>query len=301
MRRAAWIAFAAFAVFAMASASAAFAARTDVTFILADDNPGHAFFAAARDYYAARPAESGVLVTTARSLADVREFLRRSPLRGGEPWGRVRLVAHGSQWQGLRVPVFAAGELASLQVLERTLARDEFPPLPADVLDRGSRLVVDSCGLARRPRWLRRLSELFAGAVPVPVEASAGYVWFRRLRGSDGELRSRREELPYRAVVIAGAQPLDESTRARLRRNWPLGSAVEFVAVPVRVDVPAPVSDGAGPSASPDALAAVRNYGLRPQQLRWRREAGRLRGDALIVVAAADVVAADLRELALAP
>lgn len=291
----------AFVVFAALSTAAAFAARTDVTFILADDNPGHAFFAAARDYYAARPAEAGVLVTTARSLADVREFLRRSPLRGAQPWGRVRLVAHGSQWQGLRVPVFAGGELASLQTVERTLARDEFPPLPADVLDRDSRLVVDSCGLARRPRWLRRLSELFAGATPVPVEASAGYVWFRRLRDADGELRSRREELPYRAVVLAGAQSLDESTRTQLRRSWPAGSAVEFVAVPVRIDVPAPAADVSGPSASPEALAAVRNYGLRQAQLQWRREAGRLRGTALIVVAAADVVADDLRELAAAP
>lgn len=298
MRRALRIAFAAFA---LSLAGTVVAARTDVTFILADDNPGHAFFAAARDYYAARPAEAGVLVTTARTLADVREFLRRSPLRGAQPWGRVRLVAHGSQWQGLRVPVFAAGELADLQTLERTLARDEFPPLPADVLDRGSRLVVDSCGLARRPRWLRRLTELFAGNTPVPVEASAGYVWFRRLRGADGELRSRREELPYRAVVIAGASSLDESTRARLRGNWPAGSAVEFVAVPVRIDVPAPAVGEAGPSASPEAQAAVRNYGLRSGQLRWRSEAGRLHGAALIVVAAADVVAEDLRELAAAP
>ncbi|WP_257388114.1 hypothetical protein, partial [Tahibacter caeni] len=75
----------------LALLSGAAFARTDVTFVLADDNPGHAFFAAARDYYAARPAEAGVLVTAARSLADAREFLRRSPLRGAEPWGRVRL------------------------------------------------------------------------------------------------------------------------------------------------------------------------------------------------------------------
>ena len=125
-------------------------ARENVTFVLADDNPGHAFFAAARDYYAAHPDEAGVLVTTARSLADVREFLHRSPLRGAEPWGDVRLIAHGSQWQGLRVPLFAHGELANLTVLERALATQEFPPLAESVLDRDSRFVIESCGLARR-------------------------------------------------------------------------------------------------------------------------------------------------------
>uniref|UniRef100_UPI002147DD98 hypothetical protein n=1 Tax=Tahibacter caeni TaxID=1453545 RepID=UPI002147DD98 len=245
-------------------------------------------------------AEAGVLVTAARSLADAREFLRRSPLRGAEPWGRVRLVAHGSQWQGLRVPVFADGELATLQALERTLARDEFPPLPAELLDRDSRLVVDSCGLARRPRWLQRLAELFAGPTRVPVEASAGYVWYRRLRDADGRLQSRREELPYRAAVIAGAQSLDEDARRRLRRGWPAERVVEVVAVPVRIDVPAPAIDGRGPSASPEALAAVRNYGLRWSQLQWRADAGRLHGTALIAVAAPDLAAEELRELAAA-
>jgi hypothetical protein len=269
--------------------SLAAAARENVTFLLADDNPGHAFFAAARDYYAAHAGETGTLVTSARTLADVREFLQRSPLRGAAPWGTVRLVAHGSQWQGLRVPVFAGGELAGVQVLERALAQREFPPLDARVLDHESRLVVDSCGLGRRTAWLQLFGRLFTGDTRTPVEANAGYVWFRRLRDASGRSWTVREELPYRAAVLAGAAQLDEATRATLRREWPTQTApLQFIAVPLRIDVPVTVLDDAWgrPAPSREAREALRNYGLRWSQLAWRTEHGRLRGEALIVVAA---------------
>lgn len=279
--------------------SPAAGARENVTFLLADDNPGHAFFSAARDYYAARAGEAGTLVTTARSLADVREFLQRSPLRGAAPWGTVRLVAHGSQWQGLRVPVFARGELAGVQVLERVLERREFPQLDTRVLDRESRLVLESCGLGRRAVWLRLFGRLFTADARTPVEANAGYVRFRGLRDASDQLRTVREELPYRATVLAGTAQLDEATRERLRGEWPAtqAAALEFIAVPLRIDVPAAVPDDAWgrPAPSREAREALRNYGLRWSQLAWRAEHGRLRGEALIVVAAPGSVAADLR------
>lgn len=274
-------------------------ARENVTFLLADDNPGHAFFAAARDYYAARADETGTLVTSARSLADVREFLQRSPLRGAAPWGTVRLVAHGSQWQGLRVPVFARGELAGVQVLERVLAQREFPLLDASVLDHDSRLVVESCGLGQRTAWLRLFGRLFTADARTPVEANPGYVRFRRLRDASGDMQAVREELPYRATVLAGRVQLDEATRAKLRREWPSTQAtsLQFIAVPLRIDVPATGLDDAWgrPVPSREAREALRNYGLRWSQLAWRTEHGRLRGEALIVVAAPDTVAVDLR------
>lgn len=274
---------------------AAHAARQDVTFILAQDNPGHAFFDSAQAYYRARPALTGILVTSARSLADVREFLRRSPLRGDSPWGRVRLVAHGSQWQGLRVPLFAGGTLATPQAVETALARQEFPPLPAGVLDRGSELQVESCGLGKRPRFLHQLGQLFGGDGGLRVTANAGYVWFRRVQGEDGRIDSVREELDYRAEVLPGAGALSSAQRERLRRPRRGGDAApDIIAVPVHIEVPAPADAHVRP---PEALQALRSYGLRWSQLRWRTEQGRLHGRALLVVAAADVRAADRRSL----
>ena len=273
-----------------------------MTFILAEDNPGHQFFAAARDYYAARPALAGTLVTSARSLAEVREFLLRSPLRGDVPWGRVRLVAHGSQWQGLRVPLFAEGALTTAEVLDAALAHHEFPPLPPDRLDRDSVLLVESCGLGRRPALLRQLGRLFIADGHLRVEANQGYVWFRRVQHEDGRVDSLREELPYRAQVVAGAAALDDSLRERLRRQWQreLSAPLAFVAVPLRIDVPlkSGEADWRQLPQPPEALAALRNYGLRWSQLRWQVEDGRLRGLALIVVAASDAAALDRQQLA---
>lgn len=271
------------------------AARQDVTFILAQDNPGHAFFDAAQAYYRARPDLAGALVTSARSLAEVREFLLRSPLRGDSPWGRVRLVAHGSQWQGLRVPLFAGAALATPQVVENALAQQEFPPLSAAVLDRDSELQVESCGLGRRPRFLRDLGELFGGDAGLRVTANAGYVWFRRVQGEDGRMASLREELDYRAEILPGARELLPAQRERLQRAW-RGSAAapDLMAVPVHIDVPAPADKHRQP---PEALQALRSYGLRWSQLRWREQQGRLHGRALLVVVAADARAADRRRL----
>lgn len=273
----------------------AWATRQDVTFILAQDNPGHAFFEAAQAYYQARPALAGALVTSARSLAEVREFLQRSPLRGDAPWGRVRLVAHGSQWQGLRVPLFAGSALATPLALETALEQQEFPPLPAAVLDRNSELQVESCGLGRRPRFLRQLGQLFGGDAGLRVTANDGYVWFRRVQGEDGHNASLREELDYQAEVLSGATSLSSVQRERLQRSWRRsGEAPEIIAVPVHIEVPAPADAHVQP---PEALQALRSYGLRWPQLQWRIEQGRLHGRALLVVAAVDARAADRREL----
>lgn len=273
----------------------AWAARQDVTFILAQDNPGHAFFEAAQAYYRARPELAGALVTSARSLAEVREFLQRSPLRGDAPWGRVRLVAHGSQWQGLRVPLFAGSALATPLVVESALEQQEFPPLPATVLDHDSELQVESCGLGRRPRFLRQLGELFGGDAGLRVTANDGYVWFRRVQGEDGHSASLREELDYQAEVLPGATALSPAQRERLQRSWRGdGAAPEIIAVPVHIEVPAPADAHVQP---PEALQALRSYGLRWSQLQWRSEQRRLHGRALLVVAAADARAADRREL----
>lgn len=283
------------ALLALLCVGVAHAARQDVTFVLAQDNPGHAFFDSAQAYYRARPALAGTLVTSARSLAEVREFLQRSPLRGDAPWGRVRLVAHGSQWQGLRVPLFAGGTLATPQAVENALAQQEFPPLPAAVLDRDSELQVESCGLGKRPRFLRQLGQLFGSGDGLRVTANSGYVWFRRVRGEGGRIDSVREELDYRAEVLPGATALSSIQRERLLRSWRGSEAApEIITVPVHIDVAAPQHERVQP---PEALQALRSYGLRWSQLQWRIEQGRLHGRALLVVAAADVRAADRRNL----
>lgn len=265
------------------------AAREDVTFILARDSPGHAFFSSAADYYRRHPQQAGHLVTTARSLAEVREFLARSPLRGAQPWGRVRLVAHGSQWEGLRVPLFAGGAIASWRELRQVLERDEFPPLPPQLLDRGSLLEIESCGLGRRPDRLRQFSRLLAGDGRVPVRAGRNYVWFGRQEDAAGASESWRRELPYSARVLPGSPPLDAPLREDLRRQWQrehgARSPLQFVTVPVLVDVPADSVAGSA-ALTADAVTALRDQGLRAAQLHWQREGTRLRGRGLIVAAA---------------
>jgi hypothetical protein len=267
-------------------------ARENVTFILSQDAPGRAFFSAARDYYAARPGEAGHLVTTARSLADVREFLARSPLRGNEPWGRVRLVAHGSQWEGLRVPLFPGGVLASWLHLQLTVDSDEFPPLGPELLDHSSVLDIESCGLGRRFAQLINFSELLAGDNRMRIHASKHYVWFGRRKNAAGGMESWRRELPYSARVVPGSPQLDEPFRASLGQQWRREHRVEgdpqelqFVAVPVRIELPARASLDIS-LETPQARAVLRAQGIDRSRLRWHLDGERVVGQGLIVVVA---------------
>lgn len=177
------------------------ASARDLVFVLGDDPPGRTpFHAVAREYFRATRPE-GSLVTSARSLAEVREFLVRH--RGDSPWGEVTVVVHGAPWIGLHAPVFPGGRDATLSALELAASSGEFPPLPEGTLAADGVLRLESCGIGLRPDYLAALGRLFADARgrPAQVRASEAFVAYRA--GS----APARAELPFASVVVAGDEP----------------------------------------------------------------------------------------------
>lgn len=181
-------------------------ARSDIVFLMPQEGHGsRQFFDYAGDYYRQ---QSGVVlvVESARSLLQVREFLQRSPLRQEQPWGRIILVAHGSRWTGLSVPIFDDEGVAPPRRWREVSARGEFIPLSAGVIDADTRLIVESCGLGARTDLMRTLSQMLSGDLNLPVAAAEGLVEFRRAAAGKGS--ASRRERDYGARVQARRRAL---------------------------------------------------------------------------------------------
>jgi len=176
-------------------------ARADIVFLMPQAGHGEAaFFSNAAVYYRQQRSDV-VIVDSARSLLQVREFLARSPLRGKEPWGQIVLVAHGTRWTGLAIPIFDDEGVAAPGRWREVRERGEFVPLDRAVADRETRLRVESCGLGSRPDLLQALGDLLGGATPIASVAAIGLVEFRISRRSP--VRAIRIEREYGSRVRA--------------------------------------------------------------------------------------------------
>ncbi|HZP67479.1 MAG TPA: hypothetical protein VFB32_14345 [Rudaea sp.] len=284
--------------FALSRAGMAEEPRPHVVFLLGSDHDAAGFFAGAREYYR-RSDPAAQIVDEVRTLATLREELNRRV--GAQPWGRIVLVAHGTQWTGLVVPLFDARTPATLSALRSAHEHAEFPPLPPTVVDADTELVVESCGLGRRPDYLAALAALFAqDAAHTPrVSAAHDMVWF----GAAQTSAAARRELPYRARMLRGAASAVRSAEvaAQLRSDLAVeigGEAASTLVLPVHVRIAATVD----PAAVPRSLEAyvhlmtaeridLGGAGFAPETFTWKRDehappaALELTGEATLVLA----------------
>jgi hypothetical protein len=255
--------------------------RVQAVFVLGEDAPaGDAFHTAAAAYFRQRIGHDDLLVTTARSWSEVRELLARSGLRGESPWGRVVLVAHGSQWTGLSLPLFPGQAPPLASQIEAVLDSQAFPPLPADVFDRDTALVFESCGLGRRVDLIALYARLLAGNTQTlpSTHASTGLVEFGVRSNGLGVAEAWRIEHDYTATV----RPSRAATR-------PTPSTRDATAPTIHVELVVTLETGAchGRPASrlaehPAVRQALNDHGLQPARLHWRIQRDR-QGDCQLI------------------
>jgi hypothetical protein len=244
--------------------------RQDAIFILGADAPREAgFHAAARAYYEAQRRPGDLLVTGAASWSEVRELLARSGARGNLPWGRVVLVVHGSEWTGLDLPVFSGAERPRASELDELLATQAFPALPSAVLDRRSTLVIESCGLGRRPDLLSLYARLLSGRPDgIEVEASSGLVEFSARLDDASTARVARHVRHY----VAKVEPRRRA--ATLAPNPARGVAPAWLRIPINLRMPLS-NESCRPAAArrlarvPAVGALLRDYAIPSAALHW--------------------------------
>lgn len=240
-------------------------ARADIVFLLQQPGRGEpAFFELAAEHYRAQ-ASVVLVVNSARSLLQVRELLQRSPLRGQEPWGNIVLVAHGSRWTGLSLPIFDDEGIPEPGVWRRVRERGEFVPLSDEVADAETRLRVDSCGLGARPDLLRELAALLGGEPRLKVEAAVGRVEFRQ-DPQHPNIPPTRHELAYGAKVRPRSYAL---STVRMGSDGSRELPIEF-RQPLLQASHCDDIDIAGLLRRGTTMAnTLRDYGLRPRDLHF--------------------------------
>jgi hypothetical protein len=211
----AWIVASSLVLVALIGSSAAAEQRRSAIFVVGEDTrPDSAFFAAGARYYRDRRIAEDLLVTQARSWSEIREWLVRSKARGSLPWGKVVVIAHGSQWTGASIPVFPGEKPMRASELDLLITSGAFPALSGDVLDARTLLQLESCGLGRRPDLLSRYGQLLSGRLDgLRVEASEQLVEFGFFDAPGEE--SWRRERAYSADIRPG-RTLSSGTISRL-------------------------------------------------------------------------------------
>lgn len=178
----------------------------EIVFILGADVPGEpAYYGPAIEYYRNRNAASPpVLVTTARSLAEVREILQRTD--NDRPWQRVTLVSHGTPWRGMLTNIYPDGVSATLENIESATSSGGFSPLPETKINSATIIHLESCGIGRRTDYLTAVARLFSSnkdELPL-VEASEDFIAFVVRNKPDGSKVTRRFELPVVIRTVPG-------------------------------------------------------------------------------------------------
>jgi len=194
--------------------------RESVTFLLGEDeDPSRPMYRVAASFFAKDPQErTDHVITTARSLEEVRDYLDHHAPTNQLPWGLVNLVVHGSRWGQMDVPVAKGGTPVREEELSHRGAL-ELAPLPSSLLDDHSEIRVHACGLGEDVDVLRGLSRLFRnreGQTP-RVRGTRLYTCFQTGEGP-GDAPKRFLVRNWQTTFRPGDRPTNAELLRRFRR-----------------------------------------------------------------------------------
>ncbi len=137
--------------------------RLSITFILGDDRENdNPYYAEAANYYKhSRTGSTEYVVTTCRSLLEVREHLTGNIPANGKPWGIINLVSHGNQWLGLSVRVAPDEKRATTERMLQFIDNGTFNALPSAVIDTLSEIHILGCGVGNNEELMDAVAQVF--------------------------------------------------------------------------------------------------------------------------------------------
>lgn len=164
--------------------------RESITFILGEDkNTVNPYYAEATRYFSSNNDEhTTYLVTSCRSISEVRQYLVEHAPVNKLPWGRINLVSHGDQWLGLSVKVTPETRRSTQERLEEYLQSPTFSPLPDNLIDFDTEIAVRACGIGNNPEWVETLASVFRSEHAIPqLIAPRLFEFYESNPGNNGE------------------------------------------------------------------------------------------------------------------
>jgi len=167
--------------------------RESITFILGEDSePENQYYTEAINYYRFNELnKTENLITHCRSLLELKLYLEENPPSNNLPWGRVNVVVHSNEWSDLGAPVIPEGERASVESLRAAMNSGDFTPVPNNLMDNQTELMIYGCGLGRNKQLLRQIGLAFGGMEhddPKPnVKSSRYFISYESAKQENGK------------------------------------------------------------------------------------------------------------------
>lgn len=162
--------------------------RACITFILGEDREeDNRYYAEATNYYTYnKKGKTDFLVTTCRSLLEVRDYLEQHKPGNGFPWGLINLVSHGNQWTGLSVRVTPDIKRTTTAKLAECMADGTWKRLPETVVDKDTEIILHGCGVGNNQPLINTLAMAFGGQDHQPVvRASRLFEYYASVMDND--------------------------------------------------------------------------------------------------------------------
>ncbi|MCB0707660.1 MAG: hypothetical protein KDC34_20230 [Saprospiraceae bacterium] len=194
--------------------------RTDIVFILGEDElEGNPYYEQATNYFRFREnIRLENLVVHCRSLSEVREYLVWNKADSSLAWGKVHLVVHGNQWNGLSLPVVPGGPRTSATSIPAAKRQGYFEPLSETVLDEKSELIFHACGTGHDLALMEQISAAFGGRAT--VRSARFFVSYESVSGVPQSTRQYMSDYWF-TTYPTGHRPIDAILANQLEEENP--------------------------------------------------------------------------------
>jgi hypothetical protein len=201
--------------------------RESITFILGEDKDArNRYYEEATRFYANHPTgKTDYLITTCRSLLEVRNHLQYNKPRNGLPWGLINLVSHGNQWTGLSVKVTSDSKRTTTARIEECTRNGSFLPLPANVLDKKSEIFLHGCGVGNNHALIHAIAIAFGGENSKPIVRAARLFEYYASVSMDTMIQCERYlAKTWFSIYKMGERPVTSELVNELREKYPEAS-----------------------------------------------------------------------------
>lgn len=168
--------------------------RISIAFILGDDKEvDNPYYKEALRYYTTNPeGRTDLVVSTCRSLLEVKEYLKANAPSNGLAWGTIHLVSHGNQWTGLSVKVTPDSKRATTQRIVEYNQSARFEAFDELVVDSTTRIFLHGCGIGNNGTLVSAIRSFFGFKNGQPDIFAPKLFEYYASSGSGKDLQSQR-------------------------------------------------------------------------------------------------------------
>jgi hypothetical protein len=167
--------------------------RLSIAFILGEDKEAdNPYYAEAMRYYTTHAeGKTDFIITTCRSLTEVKDYLKKNALCNDNPWGKIHLVSHGNQWTGLSVKVTPDSKRATVDRIVEYTQSGMFELLDHTVVDSQTTIFLHGCGVGNNRDLVNAVRKFFSGKNEQPIIFAPKLFEYYASSGSEKNLQSQ--------------------------------------------------------------------------------------------------------------